>query len=73
MTDARYSEPGCECGDAFCAGCENAEVDRDGDICDDCGGVNCIDHDGEGIPFDDVDFESDFDPSEYAADFTIHA
>jgi hypothetical protein len=30
MIDERYTADGCqECGDAFCAGCESAEVDRD--------------------------------------------
>ena len=27
--DRRYTATMCECGDAFCAGCEDADVDRD--------------------------------------------
>lgn len=27
--DRRYTATACECGDAFCAGCEDAEIDRD--------------------------------------------
>lgn len=29
MSDRRYSEPGCECGDPFCAGCDDPQIDAD--------------------------------------------
>jgi hypothetical protein len=32
MTDERYTATGCECGDAFCGGCEDALIERDNDI-----------------------------------------
>jgi hypothetical protein len=32
MTDERYTAIGCDCGDAFCGGCEDALTDRDNEI-----------------------------------------
>lgn len=44
MPDRRYTATPCECGDAFCAGCEEAEEplapkapEKKEPICPDCG------------------------------------
>ncbi len=35
--DARYTNSGCECGDAFCAGCEEITPENADDTCEECG------------------------------------